>query len=298
MRRMRLVVAIAATAALLAGCGGSGEDDTGGSAAAGEDHSAQVQAPDGLVEDGKLTIAADFQGPPFDYFDESGEKVGFDVEFDQAAAELMGLDLNLVDTRFASLVTGLEAGRFDAVISVLYITAERAQSIDLVPYAQTGSAFLVKADGDFQPQQPEDLCGHRVAVLAGGFEEQMTTGRLGDQCKSQGEPLSVKSFPTEIEAAQDVGHDRSDVLFGNQSSMLYRAEQAPDLGLDVSNDEQLYPIPAGIGVRKDRPEVRRAFEDVVDHLTQSGELEPLLQRYGLDLPDPALVRKALAGTLN
>ncbi|HST38433.1 MAG TPA: transporter substrate-binding domain-containing protein [Conexibacter sp.] len=287
------VVAVAAGG--WAGCGSSdGEESPGTTAAPAAE--ATVTAPSGLVEPGKITIAADFQGPPFDYLD--GErKTGFDVEFDEAAAELMGLEPNLVDTRFASLVTGLEAGRFDAVVSVLYITRERAESIDLVPYAQTGSGFLVKAEGDYQPTLPEDLCGRTVAVLAGGFEEQLVTGRVGEACNTQGDPLEVKSFPTDTEATRDVADERADVFFSNQSNLLYRAEQVPELALAVSSTRPLFPIPAGIGVRKDRPEISRAFEQVVEELTASGELERLLGRYGLELPDPRLVREALAGSL-
>ncbi len=294
MRLMGLVVA-AVAAGGLAACGSSGD---GGSSATTSATAAEatVPAPAGLVAPGKLTIAADFQGPPFDYLD-GEEKVGFDVEFDEAAAALMGLEPELVDTRFASLVTGLEAGRYDAVVSVLYVTRERAESIGLVPYAQTGSGFLVKAEGDYQPTLPEDLCGRTVAVLAGGFEEQLVTGRVGDDCRSKGDPLEVKSFPTDTEATRDVADERSDVFFSNQSNLLYRAEQVPELALAVSSTRPLFPIPAAIGVRKDRPEIRRAFEQVVAELTASGELEELLARYGLELPDPRLVRAALAGEL-
>ncbi|HEY8581978.1 MAG TPA: transporter substrate-binding domain-containing protein, partial [Capillimicrobium sp.] len=143
----------------------------------------------------------------------------------------------------------------------------------------------------------EDLCGQTVAVLAGGFEEQLATGSIGADCQEQGSPLDVKSFPTDAEATRDVADERSDVFFSNQSNLLYRAEQVPELELTVSSPEPLFPIPAGIGVRKDRPEVRRAFEQVVEQMTASGELEKLLDEYGLELPDPKLVEKAMSGDL-
>jgi ABC-type amino acid transport substrate-binding protein len=296
--RLATVLAVTAMAAIAGGCGASDNEgdtqSTGVATAAAA--SASVPAPEGLVDAGSLTVAADFQGPPFDYLD-GDEKVGFDVEFDKAAAGMMGLDLSLVDTRFASLLTGLDAGRYDAVVSVLYITKERAESIDMVPYAQTGSGFLVREDGDYRPETPTDLCGHTVAVLAGGFEEQLATGSVGDDCKKQGQALKVKSFPTDAEATRDVADERSDVFFSNQSNLLYRAEQVPELGLTVSSPKPLFPIPAGIGIRKDRPEVRKAFEQVVEKMTASGELETLLSKYGLELPDPALVDRALHGDL-
>jgi ABC-type amino acid transport substrate-binding protein len=286
VRQLRFT-AVAAILVTIAGC--SSADSTTASTS-----DVAVQPPEQLTHPGQLTIAADFQGPPFDYI-EDDEHVGFDVEFDRAVGELMGLEVEHVDARFAALVPGLEAGRYDAVVSVLYITPERAEKIDLVPYAQTGSGFLVKADGDFQPQQPADLCGHTVAVLAGGFEEQLTTGDVAQECESAGNPVTVKSFPSDVEATRDLADGRSDAFFSNHSIVRYRADQLADLNLATSNSSPLFPIPAGIGVRKDRPDVRRAFEEAVDHLRESGELGDLLERYGLELPDPALVEEALAG---
>lgn len=294
MRLMALVAGMAVTTSALVGCS-SGNEDGGPSSGPGGS-TAEIPAPAGLVNPGKLTIAADFQGPPFDYLD-GDKKIGFDVEFDNAVASLMGLAPDLVDTRFASLIPGLEAGRFDAVISVLYITKERAERIDMVPYAQTGSGFMVKADGAYQPQVAEDLCGHSVAVLAGGFEEQLATGSLGSRCSAEGRPVTVRSFPTDAEATREIAAERADVFFTNHSIVLYRAQKLPELGLSVSNAEPLFPVPAGIGIRKDEPELRAAFEQVVAKLTESGQLGELLSKYGLEPPDPELVQKALAGDL-
>ncbi|WP_165974845.1 ABC transporter substrate-binding protein [Nonomuraea deserti] len=282
------IVTIAIALGLIVGCGSGTESGASRPPAV-------IPPPEQLILPGTLTIAADFQGPPFDYY-EGTEPRGFDVEFDRAVADLMGLKVKLVDGRFASLVTGLEAGRYDAVISVLYITAERAKKIDLVPYAQTGSGFLVKKNGAFQPRRPEDLCGHTVAVLAGGFEEQLiTTGELGKQCRDTSKPLKAKSFPSDVEATRDVADGRSEAFFSNHSIVLHRAKQVASFGLTTSNASPLYPVPAGIGVRKDRPDVRRAFESAVEHLHKSGELKKLLDKYGLEPPDPELVQKALAG---
>lgn len=256
----------------------------------------EIEAPSSLVRPGTLTITADFQGPPFDYVEGSTKK-GFDVEFDKAAARLLGTDLDLVDTRFSSLIPSLQAGRADAIISVLYITQERLETVDMVPYAQTGSGFLVKKDDDYQPTEPDDLCGRTVAVLAGGFEESMASGAVRESCEASGSDLDVKSFPSDVEATGDVAAGRSDAFFTNFANVTYRAEKFEELDLAVSTTEQLFPIPAGIAVRKDRPDVRTAFEEVVATLTENGELEQLLSKYGLELPDPALVTEAQNGTL-
>lgn len=292
MRKLlALTSSVAVSVLILSGCGSSGSDGAGGGSP-----NAAVKPPTSLTSPGNLTVTADFQGAPFDYIQGSTKK-GFDVEFDQAAARLLGLDLELVDTRFSSLIPSLQAGRADAIISVLYITQERLKTVDMIPYAQTGSGFLVKKDGTYQPQTADDLCGQTVAVLAGGFEESMANGTLSKDCKVKGSSLRVKSFPSDVEATSDVAAGRSDVFFTNFANVTYRADKFKDLNLAVSNDKQLFPIPAGIAVRKDRPEVKKALEAVVAKMTASGELDKLLRAYGLELPDPALVDKARSGAL-
>jgi len=289
MRAFTLSLLLPVTLATVAACGTEGS-------AAQTAASAEVTPPDSLISADTLTVTADFQGPPFDYIEGSTKK-GFDVEFDEMIARLLGVRLELVDTRFSSLIPSLQASRADAAISMLYITQERLKTVDMVPYAQTGSGFLVKRDGEFQPQVGADLCGHKVAVLAGGFEEGMATGAINAECAARGSAVDVKSFPTDVEATQDVAAGRSDVFFTNFSIVSYRADEFANLNLAVSNPELLFPIPTGIAVSKDKPDVSRAMEQAVEKLVASGELEGLLDKYGLQLPDPQLVEDARKGAL-
>lgn len=289
MRAFTLSLVLPITLAAVAAC--SAEGSVAETAA-----SAEVSPPSALIAPGVLTVTADFQGPPFDYV-EGTTKKGFDVEFDEMIARLLGVKLELVDTRFSSLIPSLQAGRADAAISMLYITQERLKTVDMVPYAQTGSGFLVKSDGDFQPKTAADLCGHKVAVLAGGFEEGMATGAINAECAASGSTLDVKSFPTDVEATQDVAAGRSDAFFTNFSIVSYRADEFAELNLAVSNPELLFPIPTGIAVSKDRPDTSRAMEQAVEKLIENGELEKLLGKFGLQLPDPALVEDARKGVL-
>ena len=109
--------------------------------------------------------------------------------------------------------------------------------------------------------------------------------------------MNVKSFPTDAEATQDLAAGRSDVFFTNFSIVSYRADEFGDLNLAVSNPKPLFPIPTGIAVRKDKPEIASAMEKVVERLVQTGELANLLKKYGLEMPDPKLVEQARQGSL-
>src|SRR3989440_7951341 len=91
-------------------------------------------APD-LKVPGVLTVGSDTTYPPQEYIDTTTNKAaGFDVDLITAIAKLMGLQTNIVPTKFDTIIDDLVARRFDVVISAVSITAERQKKVDFVPY--------------------------------------------------------------------------------------------------------------------------------------------------------------------
>lgn len=291
--RRSLIAGVVLTllALLVASCG----DDNDSDATAGEDGSsageASVEAPGNLVQDGVLTLGTDFTYPPYEYID-GNEQKGFDVELAEEIGEVLGLEINMVDTRFNSLIPGLRANRFDAIQSALYITEDRAKQVDYVPYFTTGNSIVVKADGDYKPKEPEDLCGHTVAILQGSDIEDITRNEVAPKCS---EELVVRSFPTDTEAFQEVASGRADALFTDSAVAAERVRTAPQLGMEVSSEKVLFPVPVGLAVREGDTEMKEALTAALAELESSGVLGELLEKYGLEPVDEKLVDEALAG---
>lgn len=285
------VLAAVLCAAVMSACGGSGGVE-GGSGDAAAQVEASVQPPSDLVQPGTLTFGTDFNYPPLEYIEGTQQK-GFDVELMEKVAASMGLKKNMLDTRFNSLIPGLEAGRFDAIVSALYITGERARQIDFVPYFKTGQAFVVREGSDFRPQQPEDLCGRTVAVLQGAVVEELANGEIKAACEQAGEPIKVSSLPTDTEASNEVASGRADVLFTDRAVAAFRVKQNPEAGLEVSSSEILFPVAVGIGVPKGDEDTKRAFEEAISHLDDSGELDELLEKYALERIDDETLKDSL-----
>ncbi|WP_163004018.1 transporter substrate-binding domain-containing protein, partial [Pseudomonas viridiflava] len=88
---------------------------------AGAAHAAPTATP------GTLKVGMEISYPPFESYD--GDKVvGFDSDVSAALAkQLGGLKVEFVDTRFPNLILGLNANRFDTIISGIYITDERTK---------------------------------------------------------------------------------------------------------------------------------------------------------------------------
>ncbi|MBS6941161.1 MAG: transporter substrate-binding domain-containing protein, partial [Slackia piriformis] len=105
MKKKTLFFALAMAALcalpLLASCAGGSGSDTAEPAADGSYT---------LVEDGKLTVAASLDFPPFENLND-GNVEGFEVDLMKAIAEQMGLECNYLPTmKFDTIIPAIVAG--------------------------------------------------------------------------------------------------------------------------------------------------------------------------------------------
>ena len=114
---------------------------------------------------GVLTVGSDTTYPPQEYIDTTANKaVGFDVDLITAVAKNMGLQVNVVTTKFDTIIDDLVNKRFDVVISAVSITPERQKKVDFVPYFNAGESLLVQAGNPKNIKGLSDLCGQSVGV--------------------------------------------------------------------------------------------------------------------------------------
>lgn len=94
-----------------------------------------------------LTVLVSADYPPYESYDVNGNLVGFDIEFGNALAKKLGVEIKWVDTSFDGILGALQANTGDMAITGMHISAEREQSVDFsVAYkldAESGSAFTV-----------------------------------------------------------------------------------------------------------------------------------------------------------
>ena len=75
-----------------------------------------------------LTMATNASFPPYEYV-EGDQVVGIDPEIAAAVCEKMGYDLEIVDTEFDSLISGVASGKYDFVMAGMTVTDERKQMV-------------------------------------------------------------------------------------------------------------------------------------------------------------------------
>ena len=124
----------------------------------------------------QLTVALTGKYPPFSFYDQSGELTGFDVDVSRGVARELGMELKIVATEWDGILAGLLAGKFDAIIGSMAITAEREKQVDFSrPYYVSGAQLFVNAENGTEIASINDLPGRRVgAVLGETFEHYLT----------------------------------------------------------------------------------------------------------------------------
>lgn len=112
-----------------------------------------------------LTGATVIGNVPWEFEDESGQYVGFDVELAKIVAERMGRELVIENIPFNGLFSAVLSGRVDFVPSTVTITPERLETLTFSqPYYDSDQSLTTRQDG---PSSLEEMKGKVVGVDTG-----------------------------------------------------------------------------------------------------------------------------------
>lgn len=238
-----------------------------------------------------LTIGSDLTYPPYDYM-ESNQPAGFDAAFMGKLASQLKLKTHYVDTRFANLIVGVNALRFDVIASALYITPERSQQIDFVPYFKTGGSLLVLSKSGFAPKTPEDLCGKRVGSIKGASWIPKLNDVSQRVCLPTGRgKIDVREFETSPEAAQALMAHAVDAQFEDSAVSKIMADKLGGRAV-ITSTTPLYPVVVGLGVKKGNDALLAKLSSAVASMKQSGAYAALLKQYNVAEPSAAEIAAA------
>lgn len=233
------------------------------------------------VSDGELMVGMEISYPPFEYYEDE-KVVGFDPEVSAALAQRMGLTASFHDTRFPNLILGLNANRFDTIISGMYILPERLEQADAIPYAKTGAAIMVRADAERKPEAEQDLCGLTVGLQQGTSWVKKLNDLSAGYCQEEGkEAITVNEYPTNSEASQAMlsGHIQAHVEIASASQMIVDKSRGRIL---ISSKQAIYPETLGIYVKKGNDQLLDSLKAALENYKQSGEYSALIKQYGLE----------------
>lgn len=250
--------------------------------------------PQTKAQDGTLAkvyhIGSDMTFPPFESI-ENEKPVGFDIDIAKGIFAHSGETVKFVDSRFSNLITGLEAQKFDLVMSALYITKERLEKIDMVPYYMTTEALIALAGSDYQPKTRDDLCGKTISSQKGSMFPQQLHQMSAESCVAKGKaPITVREFDTSPESVQALLAQAVDAHYDDASVAKTTVDKLKGRIL-ISSTESFFPVLGGIAIPKGNTEMLEKVKSGLDAMKKSGEYDKLITQYNLQAPSEEEVQK-------
>ncbi len=192
--------------------------------------------PAALSQKGKLLICSDLPYPPMEFFDQNGNPTGSDIEMGTEIANRLGLQVQIVNSVFDTIIAAVTSGKCDIIISDQNITADRQKQVSMIPYFQAGQSMLAAKGNPLNINAPTDLCGQSVAAESGTTEVDYLQG-TGDY-KGKGLPADCtkagKKAPTVVvtqkdtDALQQLQANKVAVYFADTPVAAYYVVQHPD----------------------------------------------------------------------
>ena len=238
---------------------------------------AELMAPSSLANNGKLTYAVAATFAPFEYM-EDGKLVGFDIEMITEISKRMGLEPNPMNMEFKGLIPSLQGKRADIINSGMYIKPKRAEVVDFVPYMRVGNQMVVAAGNPKNVQGTGNLCGLRVAVTLGGFQEGLAKEQ-SEKCTAAGKSaIKVLTFPSAQDSALVLKQGRADAIFNSTPGAAKQVAALPDVYAIGGESFGPYFL-VGIAVRKGETETKKAIEAGLKSIQADGKFDSLLKKY-------------------
>lgn len=136
-----------------------------------------VVAASALAQGKELKVAIDPTYEPFTFKTADGKPTGFDVDIANAVCEQIKRKCVFVEQVWDSMIPGLQAKKYDTIISSMSITEDRLKVVDFTDkYYNTPSKIVVKNNIKFT--DPASLKGKKIGVLKGSTQEKYANGEL------------------------------------------------------------------------------------------------------------------------
>lgn len=227
----------------------------------------------------KITIAVAVGSPPDDFRNENGQIDGWEIDILRAAAQVLGLELDIRPTTFDTLIPGLQAKRFDAAVGQMGVTEIREKVVDMIGTLKGNELFAARSNSDIKVNSLDDICGRTVATTRGSREVEFATAHQ-PRCKELGkEPINILTFNDGTSAADSLLSKRSDLFWIGSTAVSYFVAQSKGRTKVVGRYTDLSYI--GIALPKSS-ELSPVLQAAVQHLIDDGTYQKIVQKWGLE----------------
>ncbi|MFC4258460.1 transporter substrate-binding domain-containing protein [Marinobacter lacisalsi] len=219
----------------------------------------------------EIRIAFDVPYEPFEYRDDEGNLTGFEVELAEAMCEELDANCEFVIQAWDGMIPGLQARKFDAIMSSMSITPERAERVLFSePYYNTPGGWFAREDFDTDVTDMDAMEGKTVGVQRGTTMDTYVTENMGGV-------VTIKRYTTADDMVLDLEGQRLDVVFvdypvGEQT--ILSKDGFKEVGEPVKLGEGV-----GVAMRKRDKELAEMVNKALATLKEDGTYDAIMEKY-------------------
>ncbi|MFO7445596.1 MAG: transporter substrate-binding domain-containing protein, partial [Ignavibacteriaceae bacterium] len=231
-----------------------------------------------LPEIGKpLKIGVSATREPFCYVDAEKNVTGHDGELARRIGIKLGRPVEFYDMKFSALISALQAGKIDMIVTGMTATPERSKSVDFTTsYFKNSQVILVKAANSEMAEEkknlPLNLAGKlknkRVAVLVGSTHDTYATQNF------TGSEVMQYKVPADIMLAVKTGKADAAIYITQTLMEMVRKDNS----LTIVGDT-LFSSEVGMGFNKNSDELREKFNEFLMKIKKDGTYDDIIKRW-------------------
>jgi len=213
--------------------------------------------------------------PPFEFVNDSGDLVGFDVDLLSAVVERTdGYELgSWEDLEFNQLIVALDNGNIDVAAAAMTINDERDQTIDFSdPYYDANQAVLVREGGSFRPESKSDLADRPLGAQSGTTGKDQLDSLVEDGTISNSQANTYENY---VLAVQDLVNRNIDaVIVDTPVAETFVANRNVVVSFTIETGEQY-----GFGVRENASDLQTALNEGLQAVQDDGTYADLTEEW-------------------
>ncbi len=248
------VVAAIMAMGVLAGCG-----NTAATEAQNTDNAAKET----------LIVGTNAAFPPFEYVGDDGNPDGFDIALIKAIGDKIGMEVQVQDMEFDSLVSSI-GNKIDVAIAGMTVTEERQKTVDFSDsYYSAVQAVIVPKGSDIATA--DDLKNKKIGVQLG------TTGEfIADEI----EGADISAYNKAVDAVNDLNNGRVDCVIVDKNPASVFGTQFADK-VDVIDGDQFgfEQENYAIALPKGNTELADKINSALKDLKSDGTYDSLVKQY-------------------
>lgn len=265
-----LLASILCVFTLTACAGGENEETTAANTEETVSRTAENTADETQETGGVLVVGTNAEFPPFEYIGDDGEPDGFDIALIKAAAEKMGMEVQVENMEFDSLVLAIGT-KIDVAIAGMTVIPEREESVDFSEPYYTAVQYIITTP-EAGITTAADLENKKVGVQLG------TTGDFIAQDDIAG--TQVTAYNKAVDAVNDLINGKVDyVIVDKNPAMVFESKfEGQVIALDGA-DFGFEPEDYAIAIPKGNTELAEKINAALTQLKEDGTFDALVSEY-------------------